>query len=651
MIGNKEMLKNATNKSKKITALIQDGFIAFTGAGISFSYPSSIPTSETIKRIIWQELDSHLIDDQDLRTRINNRINFLLPQIKLETMFEVFLRRGVTDIFDSLLVFNQSNPNLDHYLFGLLCKLGYLRAIFTLNFDRLHEKALEAFHLPYTSFLKDVDYKPETKISECIGTPVFHLHNGFLPDDNETSHLNAATSLVRTNLPYEKASIFASYLKKYPILCAGYSNNDLDTFNYISKYSKKILWYSHYSEDIEPLPPDVTVVKNVLGGNFIQIIRGEQYHNEQTFNDVLINRIPELQIYKKNLIALVNPFGINSLEDKEKIIREKIHEKIRSSVHAIILIADLLDLITERELALELIKKYDLLRLNLDNELVESTASILTHIYDRMGQPKLALKYSKLSIVRASGDEKLANMINYASALLGAWKKEAYRVHYLFRYLFLRNKINAEFEEKSALLPIDLINRWYFEKGDFYDFLSGYFFFPSILFLRLKIRKISDFNKENLTRYFSNKLLKILDLFMINILGNLIKYWQNKAIFYYSQVLKDEESTRGYFYLCMCRIIEILCFQSRMTEAEGYIPILKRGLSYFDFSNEKHGKGNIYLALYCYLSRKNSQEPTIHSDVYLSKARESYGTHFSGLFKSNILEFRVKNKIFLPNNK
>lgn len=639
------------NQNKDISNLIKNGFIAFTGAGISFSYPSSIPTSETIKRIIWQELNSHLIYYQDLKTSINNRMSYLLPQIKLETMFEVFLRRGVINIFDTLQVFNQSKPNLDHYLFGLFCKLGYLKAIFTLNFDLLHEKALEAFHLPYTSFLKDTDYKPETKISEYIGTPIFHLHNGFLPNDNETSHLNAATSLVRTSLPYDKASILISYLKKYPILCAGYSNNDLDTFIYILKYSKKILWYSHYSEDIEPLPPDVTTVKNVLGENFIHLTRGEHNKIESTFNDVLFNRIPELQIHKENLIALENPFGVTSLEEKEQIIKEQIHEKIRSPIQAIIIIADLLDLITERELALELIKKYDLLRLNLDNELLASTASILTHIYDRMGQPKLALRYSKIGILRTSGDERLANMINFASALLGAWKKEAYNVHYLFRYLFMRSKINSEFEDNIASISIDLINRWNFEKGDFYDFLSGYFFFPSILFLRLIVNQNSDFNKKNLARYFSNKYLKKLDLLMIDILGNLIKSWQNKAIFYYTQVLKDEESTRGYYYLCMCRYIEILCFQSRLTEAEDYIPLLNRGLSYFDFSNEKHGKGNIYLALYYYLSKKNIEEPTKQPDEYLSKARESYGTHFSGLFKSNILEFRVRNKVFLPNSK
>jgi len=114
----------------EISKSIKKGELAlFCGAGISRN--SGLPLADELKGYVLKDL---LIDEKD----INEIMNFPLP-------FEVFMETILenTDISRILDIFEDGKPNTNHLLFARLAKNGYLRTIFTTNFDLLLEKALE----------------------------------------------------------------------------------------------------------------------------------------------------------------------------------------------------------------------------------------------------------------------------------------------------------------------------------------------------------------------------------------------------------------------------------------------------------------------------------------------------------------------------
>lgn len=636
-------LMNDLNQRKKLGKFLQKGVILFSGAGISISPPSEIPTTNKVNSVLIKSI----FNSSDLTPKINLKaqtaVNKRFSNIRMETLFEVFLRNGFDNVLNCLTIFEKSEPNLDHFSIAQLCKKGVIKAIFTLNFDYLQEQALNKLGVSFKPFLKEEDYRLSLSTINKSFIPVFHLHNGFIPGEEQNlSHLNAATSKVKSHLPKLKSDMFIHYLKKYPILCVGYSNKDIDTFPIIATHSGTVIWYSHFPQEIEPLGEQVIELKNKKENDFIHLIRCEMELNENCFSDVLTNSFNEDILQTKELKPFIAENSPLSVEDKLEHISKFINQTISSSVKANIVLADLLDIISEREIALELITT----EIGEDKSLFDyeifSRARILRHIYERLGKSHIALNYSKDLLKYSNESQKMTYLILHAGALNGIWKKDPYRIGILIKYLLIRFRLS----QRKILLTNDasIHNNYHFECGDFLDFIGSYLFYPSVIYLRLlsKFSEKLNFNKEY---YLNNRLLIQLDKIIHKTLRPLFHSIQNKAITYYEKTLISKDSAPGFVYLCICRCVEILSFQKRFEEAEKYIPILKEGLNYFEWTNEVHGKGNIYLALYCFYYNQRSNQPLDDIKKYLDLAANSYGSHYSGLFKCHIIEFRMKNKI------
>ncbi|HOR18508.1 MAG TPA: SIR2 family protein [Brevefilum sp.] len=637
---NKYTANDARQKRVLLNDWLQQGCIIFTGAGISVSPPSSIPVSNQIKRAILTSLLSFVDEDFKYKGSIEICLTNHFYEIKMETLFEVFIRNGITNVFECLRIFTKAFPNLDHLTIALLCKLGFVKAIFTLNFDLLHESAMKILGIPYTAYLKDEDYYYYKYDANNKDIPVFHLHNGFLPNDSEDlGHLNAATSKVRSFLPHQKADIFIKHLGSKPVFCAGYSNNDIDTFRYIENFGTKIIWYSH---DInERIPDRVQNLKAHKNTDFLHIIRNEEVLNETCFSDVIFNVIGNNN--RGTLEDICNKGHITSLSENIKYIENKIQNLINSSSISLLLMSDLLDILNERELALNTLSdKYWKCNYKSNNNLINfNRARILAHLYERLDHSRKALKYSN-QCIKLSGNN-LSYYILRISTLLGILKREPYNIFIFFDYIIEKNKLNKRLSNNPTSFSGDEFQLFLFEKADFYDFLGGYLFFPSIIYLKLVLGSKRHFDSKVVKRYLSNRVLRIFDKIVIAFMGAILKILENKAFKYYSQVARNTETARGHAFLSACRSVEVLCFQKKFSEASNYLTILEDGLLFFDFSNELHGKGNIYLALYLYYYGISNSK----YKIYYKKAKSHYHSHFPGLFKLMTMRYRVENNIYL----
>lgn len=626
---------------------VQKGCIFFTGAGISVSPPSSIPMANQIKNLIINILQDNLYCEEEKVDRVRNCLDSLFQVIKMETLFEVFIRNGKNDIFNCLKVIQNSKPNQDHFLIANLCKMKWVRAIFTLNYDYLHELSLEALKIPYKPLLTDKDFVGFHLPNNDSFIPVFHLHNGFSPDNfNDIKHLNAATSNVRSHLPYEKAVIFSEYLKSNTIFCAGYSNNDIDTFQLIEEYATKIIWYSHSPNN--NLPSRVAEVLKIMGNDLLLISRDQKNNQEKYFSDVLKNSFgTEIDDLTYKDVSAINRKSL-SLNEKLDYMQNKIIKFLDQPLMATLITADLLDICNERELALELLvdPNWKNLKIKIPNDMQFYRSKILAHLYDRIGKPKLSLNYSKKTIELSSDSKKTFFRLFYMSALFGVWKRNPFNILNFLRYSAERWRIRREINTDPDVLNRDEKQNYFFELGDYYDFIGSYLFFPSVIFLKLKNLFQPSVKLNTLDKYFYSKFLKFLDQIIILIGGWLFNSLLNKALFYYNKVANNIELNRGYAYLCACRCVEILCFQKRFEEAKQYTQTLNDGLLYFDFSNEIHGKGNILLAYYVLWNGIDKNNSEINKDYY-EKAYESYKSHFSGRFKLSVMRFRVENSIYL----
>lgn len=105
----------------------------FCGAGISFH--SGIPLVNGLLKYILEVLD---VKDSDFPRILNSD----LP-------FEAFIQTlsSEEDINDILDIFSKGEPNVNHKFIALLIKAGYLKTVFTTNFDSLIEGALNSFGL------------------------------------------------------------------------------------------------------------------------------------------------------------------------------------------------------------------------------------------------------------------------------------------------------------------------------------------------------------------------------------------------------------------------------------------------------------------------------------------------------------------------
>ena len=117
------------NENLNILGFKEKELAVFCGAGISFN--SGMPLVNDLKQYILEKLNAN---DEDIKEIIDSNLPF-------EGFMEIFSENfGISKILD---IFKDGEPNTNHLLIAKLAKRGYLKTIFTTNFDLLIEKALE----------------------------------------------------------------------------------------------------------------------------------------------------------------------------------------------------------------------------------------------------------------------------------------------------------------------------------------------------------------------------------------------------------------------------------------------------------------------------------------------------------------------------
>ena len=165
------MIKNQITEI--ISSIRSRDLVVFCGAGISRN--SGLPIANELTRTILEELPIKAVD-------INEIIESDLP-------FEAFMEylSESSDISNILNIFVDGKPNTNHVLIAKLAKYGYLKKIYTTNFDLLIEKALEIEGLiknkDFEVRFYEYDFLDLDLISRESKIQIYKLH-GSVEDEN-----------------------------------------------------------------------------------------------------------------------------------------------------------------------------------------------------------------------------------------------------------------------------------------------------------------------------------------------------------------------------------------------------------------------------------------------------------------------------------
>ncbi len=201
-----------------ISSIEKKDLVVFCGAGISKN--SGLPLANELKINI---LTTLRVEDEDVEKIMNSNYPF-------EAFIEVV--EQYTDISKILEVFASGVPNTNHVLIAKLAKYGYLKTIFTTNFDLLIENA---FQLEGLKRNKDFEvYYDEIQFSkldfENIDNKIvkiFKIHGSL---ENRKSLRTTLKAVASKRLSYKRINLLR-YLfstgNHKKVLILGYSCSDI----------------------------------------------------------------------------------------------------------------------------------------------------------------------------------------------------------------------------------------------------------------------------------------------------------------------------------------------------------------------------------------------------------------------------------------
>jgi hypothetical protein len=259
--------------------------VFFTGAGISFALPAGLPLG---KQII-DSITSLVINNADIRRLFPKELidswEKTISQVPMELIWETLVRSTDEGVLSALKILESGFPNKDHISIALACERFDVRVVFTLNFDLLHEKAFETYTnlLPISIVTKEdfLDFLNQEKYTHLSNKVyIIHLHNALISADYKD--LVTTVSKVGTGLPRYKQLVFKKVLENNDVICAGYSNGDVDTFPVIASTLHNLFWYKYGIE--EELPSSVKKAKDSFGRRFVMV---ERLPYESGFGELL----------------------------------------------------------------------------------------------------------------------------------------------------------------------------------------------------------------------------------------------------------------------------------------------------------------------------------------------------------------------------
>jgi tetratricopeptide (TPR) repeat protein len=230
--------------SEIIKSLKEKELVLFCGAGISKN--SGLPLANEMKRYFLKKLP---INDEDIDEIMNSNLPF---EAFMETLSEN------SDVSKILGAFKDGEPNTNHILIAKLAKNGYIKTIFTTNFDLLIEKALEKEGLEKGRHFEvyfneeqfsEVDFDNLNKIS------VFKIHGSVDNEDSIRTTLKAVASRTLSDKRMDVIRYLFSTGNNKKVLILGYSCSDkfdiTPQIQSIKENQKEITFVEHF--DIEKI--------------------------------------------------------------------------------------------------------------------------------------------------------------------------------------------------------------------------------------------------------------------------------------------------------------------------------------------------------------------------------------------------------------
>ncbi|NLD47110.1 MAG: hypothetical protein GX660_07910 [Clostridiaceae bacterium] len=618
-------VKNMNDVRNKIKeSLIKGNLCFFTGAGMSISPPAYLPLGmQIIDAIV-----DFLLEKSDLFAypNIKKWVKGVSSNIPMELLWEVLVRVAGNDILDALSILEGGIPNKDHTAIALFCSKYKIKSIFTLNFDTLHEKAISSYtSREARSICTQKDFEEFYNFSDDENIiRVVHLHN--ILKRGEYSELASTVSKVGTGLPRYKAIPFINSIKSNDIICAGYSNGDIDTFPLLAETQNILYWYHHTGN----LPPTVEKYSQ-QPNNKLEFI--ERENDEKGFWNVLSGLDREIE-QKIHTIGIDDTWDSCVYTQKKRCLINKLKNNLGRTDLEItkacrLAVSILCDELGNRDYA-QLILKLNLSQIDKRQNINYAESMLAGHLNERLGNISAAITmFSKAKVSAPTNLNLQEAELEYISAKLGAWKRNPLKVCLLINWLISIRKL-------SKTKHIKIKQRVYWELGDLSHFIAEFLLIPSSLFIFVTKGKLS---------IRQTKVALVLDNIAIIIFRKLRKRLFVLAVHYYVKMLKlsmkaAEDEIPGYTSLAFVRLCESLAGSGKLRQAKYALSFLKRGERFYKWVKSEHGKANTTCAKGVVgFYDKNFTEALNN----LQNAQNEYGSHYAGILKTMFYIFRVNN--------
>ncbi|MFW9992511.1 MAG: SIR2 family protein [Candidatus Odinarchaeota archaeon] len=226
--------------------LLQSGFIAYCGAGISIPPPTCAPGWWTLA----EEIMLNFFEQVPEEWEVPKDLIIKDPNFQPEVLFESWANIMDLNLYKVFEALDVTSPNGNHQLLARLAKAGLLKAILTTNFDIYIERALREEGVDFQLLVENNefnDYYEQLK-SDNFGNKVLvcKIHGTIERPSTIIAVASAYKSAKGFSLP--KARVFTELLERYPCLFLGYSGWDFEHANYRAFWErtgpvlKKIYW-------------------------------------------------------------------------------------------------------------------------------------------------------------------------------------------------------------------------------------------------------------------------------------------------------------------------------------------------------------------------------------------------------------------------
>jgi hypothetical protein len=441
---------------------------------------------------------------------------------------------------------------------------------------------------------------------------------------DDYKELITTVSKVGTGLPRYKRLAFSQFLDSNDIVCAGYSNGDVDTFPIIAGTPQKIFWYK-FSLD-EEIINSVKMTKEKLQERLVIV---DRLHHESGFGELLCSL--DQRVFSEFEKAIVNISLQNEtkpsdrINEMESILTAYLGETdAQRSQRSRLFLATLLDELGQREDSLQILRLGTIG--HQDKTMIYAENMVAGHVEERLGNIENAIKHFSLAQKNANQEkEKYEARLEKSSANLGAWKRSPYKFSKLFVWL-----VNIKLLSGTGFDKIEQRRLW--EIGDFAHFIADYLMIPSAL----AVRKIKHYQNY---AFF----LKTLDHFSLFLFRPIRMFLLKLSAHYYFLAIKlalrlDEDTLPNYTGLAYIRASEVMAALEKKPQAKYLLLMAKKGENFYEWIQSQHGVANATCAsaIVSFYSKDYSTAQSL-----LDLAAKQYGSHAAGVLKCKIYSFRL----------